>query len=130
MAGTRDADALEEWSRGLRCVARGLARGRGAGNRRGIRTRASAQSALTGELHAIFTLSLGDAPLALMPDLVAALSVVPLRDGVFAELDGQRAVLTPDDLLAFGMLERGVVTPIPESGDRRGHESRRCGACT
>ncbi|MBC7170976.1 MAG: hypothetical protein H5U40_01030, partial [Polyangiaceae bacterium] len=60
------------------------------------------------------TIPLGEGPLPLGPALLESLGVVPLLEGVEGRLAGRSAVLTPDDLVASGVHDRGATTPIPD----------------
>ena len=56
----------------------------------------------------------GAGPLmAALPGL-AVFSLVPLRDGLAAQLAGKHAYLTPDDLLERGLTDRAVIAPVPD----------------
>ncbi len=64
--------------------------------------------------------SVGEAPLVLGLPYVRELSLVPLHEGLIAELevDGERKrrVLSPEELRAEGAYDRGIPTPIPDLG--------------
>jgi hypothetical protein len=54
----------------------------------------------------------GEGPLARLP-LLAQLGVVPLLEGVMAEVGGRRAYMTPDEMQSAQLFDR-VPTPIPD----------------
>ena len=56
----------------------------------------------------------GDAPVVLGIPYLRALSLVPLNEGLVATLDGERRVISPEELRASGAYDRGIVTPIPD----------------
>lgn len=60
------------------------------------------------------TVARGQGPLLGSIPLLSSLSLVPLVEGVSAELDGRRAHLTPDEILAAGLYDAAVRTPIPD----------------
>jgi hypothetical protein len=65
-------------------------------------------------LHPRITVPLGYGAAPVDRPLVRALAVVPLREGLEGRLGADRAVLTPDELLARGALDEGLPTPIPD----------------
>jgi hypothetical protein len=88
--------------------------------------KAAKQFAADEALHAIPGVDAGDDPVRFTITLVhgsarllrgipllSNLDVVPLREGVFAELDGRRAYLTPDELRGDDLFDH-VRTPIPD----------------
>jgi len=64
-------------------------------------------------LHFTVAVTSASAPLIRDVPWLSNLGVVPMVEGLVAELDGKRAYLTPDELQADGLLDR-VVTPIPD----------------
>ncbi|MCB9634882.1 MAG: hypothetical protein H6721_22375 [Sandaracinus sp.] len=70
----------------------------------------------TDDRRARFTVEvvLGEGPLA--PDVpwVKELGLVPLHEGLLARLDGELAILSPEELRGGSNYEGGVVTPIPD----------------
>jgi hypothetical protein len=108
---------------------RGVVRARyvGDGDFAGSVRRAAARFAANPALRALsrrpgaadnpvrFTLSVprGAAPLLLGVPFLSNLSVVPLVEGVSAELGGQHAYLTPEELLGDDLFDH-VRTPIPD----------------
>ncbi len=65
-------------------------------------------------IHPRITIPRGYGPLPVGPTILESLGVVPLLEGIEGRLDGRAAVITPDDLLASGALDRGMPTPIPD----------------
>jgi hypothetical protein len=65
---------------------------------------------------ATFTVSVprGEGPLLGFVPMLSSLFVVPLREGLAAELDGGHAFLTPDEMVAAGLYDSAVDTPIPD----------------
>ena len=63
-----------------------------------------------------FTLSvpLGSGPLFRALPMISTLGLVPLLEGIEARLGDRRALLTPDEIWASGLLDKAVVTPIPD----------------
>jgi len=66
-----------------------------------------------GAIHFRVAVTRASGPLVSLPGL-QVLSLVPLRDGLGAELAGRNAYLTPDDLLAQGASDRAVAAPVPD----------------
>lgn len=60
------------------------------------------------------TVVLGEGPVLLGVPALSELQVVPLREGLGVELDGERVFLTPDELLADGVTDHGIVTFVPD----------------
>jgi hypothetical protein len=65
-------------------------------------------------LHFSITVIRGYGPLIRSIPIVSSLGVVPMVEGIEAELNGKRAYLTPDDLIADGYHEGAVKTPLPD----------------
>jgi hypothetical protein len=77
-------------------------------------------------VHFTIDVTRGSAPFVRGVPLLENLGVVPLLEGVVAQLGEQRAFLTPDELRADGLFD-SVVTPIPDLAfgvDVRGIEAR------
>lgn len=53
-------------------------------------------------------------PLMLRPRWLAAVSVVPLRDGVLSQSRSARVALVPEEMQANGIYSTGIATPIPD----------------
>lgn len=60
------------------------------------------------------TVVLGEGPVLLGVPALSELQVVPLREGLGVELDGDIVYLTPDELLADGLTDHGVETFVPD----------------
>lgn len=56
----------------------------------------------------------GDGPVFLAIPYLSSLGLVPLREGIVAELEGRRAYITPEELRSEGAYEAGVPTPLPD----------------
>ncbi len=67
-----------------------------------------------GEARFTVELTLGEGPVGAQLPLLEALGLVPLREGLGAELDGERTYITAEELRADGMLEGGIPTPVPD----------------
>lgn len=60
------------------------------------------------------TIIRGYAPLLHAIPLLDSMGMVPLREGLEADLDGRLAHLTPDQIWAGGFYDRGIKTPVPD----------------
>ncbi len=56
----------------------------------------------------------GQTPLHVELPGLSLFALVPLLDGISAELDGRRVYLTPDEILAQGAYDSAVVAPVPD----------------
>ncbi len=56
----------------------------------------------------------GYGPMVWFIPVVSSLGIVPMLEGLEAELDGKKAYLTPDDLIAEGYHQGAVKTPLPD----------------
>lgn len=57
---------------------------------------------------------LGEGPIVRGVPYLSAFDLVPMREGVVAQIAGRREAITPDELWSAGSYDRAVVTPIPD----------------
>ena len=65
-------------------------------------------------IHFTVTTNLGTAPLLSGIPLLSTLFLVPINEGLVGEQGGGRAHLTPDEMIALGLYDTAVKTPIPD----------------
>lgn len=62
----------------------------------------------------VLSVVLGEGPLTMGVPILSALSVVPLREGVVARLNGRQELLPPAEMRALDLYDGAVATPLPD----------------